>query len=158
VEKINNEEIRKVLDSKALTRILKAVVIFIVVILIFYAGFIVGFHKASFERDWGEHYNENFGMGHMGGPIGEMDDFPNAHGAIGKIIKIELPNIIVEDKDNTEKAILIGNDTQIQQGNMTLAPTDLKIDDFAVVIGAPDPQGVIEAKLVRILPNPESLK
>jgi hypothetical protein len=152
------EEVKKVLDSKFLVRILKIIVVFIVVILIFSAGVTVGFHKATFGRDWGEHYNENFGMGHQGGPTGGMDDFPNAHGAIGKILKIELPNIIVEDRDNTEKAILVGNDTQIQEGSNTLTSTDLKIGDFAVVIGTPDPQGVIEAKLIRILPNPESLK
>lgn len=157
MEKIN-EEIKKALDSKALARLLKIIVIVIAIILIFYAGIMVGFNRASFERNWGEHYNENFGMGHRGGLIGDMDNFPNAHGAIGRVLKIELPNIIVEDRDNTEKAISIAADTQIQEGPSTLTSADLKVDDFVVVIGAPNTEGVIEAKLIRILPDPESLK
>lgn len=158
------EELKRVLESKVSGRVLLGIGVVILAFLIFSAGVAVGFHKAAFGRAWGEHYNENFGMGHKGGSKGDMwgggimgmgDYFPNAHGAIGKIIKIELPNIIVQDKDKTEKVILISGDTQIQKGRVGVPSTDLKIDDFVVIIGTPNEQGVIMAKLIRIFPSPQ---
>ncbi len=83
--------------------------------------------------------------------------FPNAHGATGKILKLEAPNIIVEGRDNIEKVILINDKTKIQEGKMTVGSDDLRADDFVVVIGNPNNQGVIEAKLIRIVPSPEFL-
>ena len=74
---------------------------------------------------------------------------------IGKIIKIELPTLIVQDKDSTEKVILAANDTQVQRMRENITANDLKINDFLVVIGSPNEQGQIEAKLIRLVPSPE---
>ena len=145
------EDIKKVFDSKVSFGILCGIGIVIVVLLSFSAGITVGFHKASFGRSWGENYERNFGM-RPNRPMFGRDNFPNANGAIGKIIKIELPTIIVQDKDNTEKVILIKDGTQIQKMKESITTTDLKIDDFIVVIGTPNEQGQIEAKLIRIMP------
>jgi hypothetical protein len=145
------EKIKKVFESKTSFRILCGIGIIIAILLIFSAGVTVGFHKASFGRAWGDNYERNFGM-MSNRPVFGDDNFPNAHGAIGKIIKIESPTLIVQDNDNTEKVILISNDTKIQQGRTNVALTDLKIDDFIVVIGTPNTQGQIEAKLIRIMP------
>lgn len=163
MEKIDIE-LKKALESKAFLKITKVIGVFIVVLIIFSAGVSVGFHKASFGKSWGEHYNENFGFGMRAGnipsiaPTGMMGYFPNPHGTTGEIIKTELPNIIVEDNDNTEKSVLIGVDTRIQKGSATIVGSDLQTNDFVVVIGAPNAQGVLEAKLIRVLPNPELLK
>ena len=145
------EDIKKVFESKTSFRILCAIGIVIVVLFIFAAGFNVGFHKASFGHAWEENYERNFGV-RTDYPIFGKDNFPNAHGAIGGIIKVELPTIIVQDKDNTEKVVLIGDDTKIQQGSLDIKMADLKIDDFVVVIGAPDDKGIIEAKFIRVMP------
>lgn len=145
------EDIKKVFDSSVSFKILCVVGVILVTLLIFYAGINVGFHKASFGRAWGENYERNFGM-MSGRPMFGKDNFPNASGAIGKIIKIELPTIIVQDKNNIEKVILIKNDTQIQKIRESVTTNDLKVDDFIVVIGAPNQQGQIEAKLIRIMP------
>ena len=132
--------------------------IVVVLGLIFSAGVSVGFHKASFGRAWGENYKNNFGMMPGGPNFGfGKDNFPNAHGAIGKIIKIELPTIIVQDKDNTEKVILIKDDTQIEKMKDKIQTTDLKMDDFIVVIGSPNDKGQIEAKFIRLMPAPDFL-
>ena len=146
------ENIKKILESKVAVRILYGIGIFIVAMLIFSAGITVGFNKASFGHAWGENYERNFGMMPNRLMFGG-DNFPNAHGAIGKIIKIELPTIIVQDRDNTEKVILIKNDTQIQKLKENITINDLKMDDFIVVIGTPNEQGQIEAKLIRIMPT-----
>ena len=154
------EKLKKALESKMLVKFLYGTGIVIVAMLIFSLGVVVGFHKASFGRDWGEHYNENFGMerhsGRMG--IGLMGHFPNSHGAIGKIIKIELPTLIVQGKDNTEKVILTKEDTKLQKIREEIKVSDLKVDDFIIIIGSPNAQGQIEAKFIRVLPNPELLK
>ena len=145
------EDIKKVFDSKTATTALIVVGMIIVALLIFSLGMSVGFHKASFGRAWGENYERNFGMMPSRQMFGR-DNFPNAHGATGKIIKITLPTIIVQDRDNTEKVILIKDDTQIQEMKNSILPKDLKKDSFVVVIGDPNAQGQIEAKLIRIMP------
>jgi len=145
------EDIKNVFESKVSFRILCAVGIVIVSLLIFSAGVTVGFYKASFGRAWGDNYERNFGM-MPNRPMFGQDNFPNANGAIGKIIKITLPTIIVQDKDNTEKVILIKDDTKIQKMMSTVKSSDLAIDDFVVIIGSPNTQGQIEAKLIRIMP------
>src|ERR1035437_8133578 len=109
------EDIKKVFESKVSTKVLLGIGIVIVALLIFSAGIAVGFHKASFGQAWEENYERNFGMMRPDRPIFGRDNFPNAHGATGKIIKIELPTIILQDKDNIEKIILIKDDTQIQK-------------------------------------------
>ncbi|MFA5936612.1 MAG: hypothetical protein WC822_01900 [Candidatus Paceibacterota bacterium] len=149
------EDIKKVFESKVSAGVLYSIGALIIMALIFSAGVSVGFHKASFGRAWGENYERNFGM-RPGRQMFGQDNFPNSHGAIGKIIKIELPTIITQDiKDNTEKIILIKDDTQIQKIKENITASDLKIDDSIVVIGTPNEQGQIEAKLIRIMPSPE---
>jgi hypothetical protein len=150
------EETKKVFGSKLSFRVLCGIGIVIVILLIFSAGIAVGFRKASFGAAWGEHYMQNFGMPTRQNFGLGANVFPNAHGATGKIIKTELPNIIVED-NNTEKTILVGDDTRIEKGRSRGEASDLKVDDFIVTIGSPNDKGMIEAKFIRILPNPELL-
>ncbi len=145
------EDIKKIFESKVSTKVLVVIGVVIVALLIFYAGVAVGFLKASFAHNWEENYERNFGMRPDSFMFGK-DNFPNAHGAIGKVIKIELPTIIVQGIDNTEKVVLINDDTQIQKIKEVVTAPDLKIDDSVVVIGTPNAQGQIEAKLIRIMP------
>ncbi len=83
-------------------------------------------------------------------------DFTNSSGAIGKIVKIDLPTLMVENKDGIEKAILITDDTVIKKLRETVKPEELKIDDFVIVIGSPNDKAQVEAKIMRIMPNPEN--
>jgi hypothetical protein len=156
---MNNTETRKkikeVTESKMFKNIICGFGILVAAAIIFEAGIFVGFHRASFGRDWRDNYSRNFGPGRHGPMTGDMpENFPNAHGVIGKIIKIQLPSIIVEDNDNTEKVVLIKDDTQIRKMREAGTKDDLKIDASIIVIGSPNDQGQIEAKLIRILPAP----
>jgi hypothetical protein len=153
------EKIEKVFESKVSTGVLYTIGVMIILMVVFFCGVSVGFKKASFGKNWGENYERNFGR--MSPPrdgfgLGQ-DNFPNAHGAIGKIIKIELPTIIVQDKDNTEKVVLIKDDTQIQKQRATITKNELVIDDFVIIVGSPNELGQVEAKLIRIMPSPELL-
>jgi hypothetical protein len=145
------EDIKKVFESKVAFRILLGIGIVIVLLLVFSAGVSVGFRKASFGRAWGENYERNFGM-RPEHPIFGNDNFPNSHGATGKIIKVELPTIIIQDKNNTEKVVLIKDDTKIQEMMQDIKASDLSIDKYVIVIGSPNNQGQIEAKFIRVMP------
>ena len=147
-----NEEIKRIFESKTFFKILCGIGIVVIALLIFSAGMTVGFYKASFGHAWGENYEHNFGLV-PARPILGGDTFPNANGAIGKIIKIELPTLIVQDKDNTEKVISIKDDTQMEEMRKPVLASDLKMGDFIVVIGTPNEQGQIEAKFIRVMPS-----
>ena len=144
-----NEKIKKIFDSKSSFKILWIILAVILALLIFSAGVTVGFYKASFGHAWEENYEHNFGL-RPDHPM--FDNFPNANGAAGKIIKIQLPTIIVQDRDATEKVILLSSDTQIEEMKEIITANALKIDDFVVVIGTPNTQGQIEAKFIRVMP------
>lgn len=148
------EKIAKIFESKVFVGILYGMGIVTILLIVLSTGISIGFRKASFGRAWGDNYERNFGMmQNRNNMIGfGRDNFPNAHGANGKIIKIQLPTIIVQDKDNTEKVVLIKDDTQIQKLKENITSKDLKLDDFIVVVGNPNTEGQIEAKLIRIMP------
>ncbi len=112
----------------------------ILLLLVFKAGVFVGYKKASFSYRWGENYHRNFGK-----------DFINAHGTAGSIIQIDGNTIIVKGNDNVEKTILVSENTVIKKGRETLKVSDLKTDDRVVIIGSPNEQGQIEAKLIRLI-------
>ena len=83
-------------------------------------------------------------------------DFTNSSGAIGRIVSINLPVLTIENRDSIEKIILIADDTSIRRFRETINAANLKIGDFVVAIGAPNDSAQVEAKIVRIMPNPEN--
>jgi len=129
-----------------------------VALLIFQAGMFVGFKKAGFSFKAGEQYfrqmngrpNDQF-MGMNRG------DFENSHGTAGKIISIKLPSLIVADKDGVEKTIIISTSTDIKLFKDSVKAEALKLNDFVTVIGSPNDKAEVEAKLIRVMPNPASL-
>lgn len=149
-------KIKKVLNSKIFKIGIYTLGILAAVFFVFEAGMVAGFRKASFGHDWGENYERNFGSPHrmqLNDKLGDMGNLPNAHGAIGKIIKVELPNIVVFDgKDNVEKVIILGNDTAIHMMRDVIPKENLKEGLDVMIIGTPNSSGQIEAKLVRVLP------
>ena len=141
------ENFTKVLESKIIFKILCGVGVVLAALLIFYAGVNVGFRKASFGHDWGENYERNFGFGPDNDhPLLGNDNFPNANGAIGRIIKIQLPTIIVQDKANTEKVVLIDVNIKVEKMMTSIQASDLSLNDFVVVIGSPKPQNPMRIK------------
>ena len=79
-------------------------------------------------------------------------DLPGANGAVGKIVSISLPTIVVASRDGVEKDIVVGTSTVLRRFMDTVSPSDLKVEDFIVVIGSPNGQGQIEARFVRVMP------
>lgn len=149
-------------QSKNFRKILYGVGIAIAVLVVFQAGMFVGYRKAAFSYRWGDNYHRAFGErgehmmgGRMMGFFGDRD-FTNSSGAVGKIVKINLPELVIENKDGIEKSILITDDSIVKRFRETVKPEDIKIGDFVVVIGAPNDNAQVEAKIIRIMPNPEN--
>ncbi len=121
-------------QSHALAVVLSIIVVLVLVMGAFAVGERVGFHKASFDPNNGNHM---------------MTD---AHGSAGKVIAITLPTITIEDKDNTEKTVVVSDQTVIRKFRNTLTSQDIAVGDYIVAIGEPNTQSQIAATLIRILP------
>lgn len=127
---------------------------FVILILVFGAGMKVGTLKARYSYRWAENYSKNF-AGPRNGFFSDWRNFPrgefiNAHGIFGSIIKIDGNTIITKGRDDVEKTVLVSENTVIQKGRETVKLSDLKADEGIVIIGSPNDQGQIEAKLIRV--------
>lgn len=141
--------LEKIVSSKTFLRIVKATAAALVLLLVFACGILVGLEKARFSYELGDHYYHAF----AGSPGFFMDrNFLNAHGSSGNIIKIDGNTVTVENSEGVEKNIEIGNDSQIRMGHQEINPSDLKLNENIVVIGTPDSQGEIDARLIRVMP------
>ncbi|MDD2697119.1 MAG: hypothetical protein PHE52_03135 [Candidatus Pacebacteria bacterium] len=145
-------------DKKINPDVLKWVIVglagFVILILIFSVGFFVGETKARFSYRWAENYHQNFGgpkEGFMAKPLPFMPgDFIESRGTFGQIIQINDSDLVIKGKDDAEKIILIKEDTVIESGREKVTKDTLKVDDYIVIIGSPNEQGQIEAKLIRV--------
>jgi hypothetical protein len=148
-------DFNKYLQSKTFKRALVAIGALIVLLFVFKTGEFVGYRKANFSYRWGENYHRNFAgprsgfLENFGRGFGDKD-FINAHGTFGSIIKIDGSTLVVKGRDDVEKTILISDKTTITSRRETIKPSDLKVDDRVVIIGSPNEQGQIEAKLIRV--------
>jgi len=147
--------IDKFLQSKTFKITLLAIGGLIIFLFIFKAGMMVGFQKANFSCHWSESYHRNFGGPRGGFPGGFSDrDFMEANGTVGQIIKIASSTLVIKGRGDVEKVILVKDDTVINKFKETITINNLKVDDMVVVIGEPNNDGQIEAKLIRVMPKP----
>lgn len=138
-------------------RALYAVGISIVLLAVFHAGVTVGFHKAKFSFHMGEKYYRAFEEGGPRSGVGfamGKRDFTDAHGAAGKIIGITYPIITVLGMDNIEKNIFIDMKTEVRKFRNMASTSDLVIGEHIIVIGEPNDDAEITARLIRIIPAP----
>lgn len=161
---MNEEKNAKKLNSNILKWVIIGLAGFAVVVLIFGAGILVGGMKARFSYRWAESYHKNF-AGPRGGffgnwrvPLPPPGDFIEGHGTFGEIIQVNGPSaglgqvsdFVVKGQGNVEKVIIVNEDTVIQKGRETVKKEELKVGNYIVVIGSPNEQGRIEAKLIRV--------
>jgi hypothetical protein len=161
--------IDNVFQSKGFKVFIFTIAILVILLMVFKLGLIVGGRRADFACRWSDSYHRNFG-GPKGGFMGDLKDrdFIDASGIYGQIIKIDnststtttepaVLKIIIRGRDNVEKMILVGAGTVVTRLKDNLRPQDLKIDNLVVVIGEPNQQGQIEAKLIRVIPPPATM-
>lgn len=148
-------DFNKLLQSKVFRIIFIVIGALIILLFAFKVGVFVGYRKAQFSYRWGENYHRNF-AGPRGGFFSDIrrgfsdKDFIDSHGIFGSVIKVDGNIIIVKGKDDIEKTILVSDETAIRKGREEFNALDLKIDEQIVVIGSPNDEGQIEAKLIRI--------
>jgi len=152
-----NEEkqINKKINQDILKWVIIGLLIFAIMLLIFSIGVFVGEKKAEFSCRWAENYHKNFAGPRQGFRKNWQEnppfpgDFIESHGIVGEIIEIKENEFVIKGKDNIEKLILITEETLIQKGRNEIKKEDLKTGDLVVVIGSPNKEGKIEAKLIR---------
>ncbi len=144
--------------STPFQRVLIGMGILVIALLIFQAGVFVGVRKASFSYRGADNYYRAFGQEHRGPMDGFMrDGFPGANSSAGRVVSLALPTIVVADRDGVEKTIRITDQTIVRRDRGEVKADALQIDDFVVVIGAPNDTAEIEAKFIRLLPPPPDL-
>ena len=139
---------------------------FAAVIIIFGAGVKVGEIKARYSYRWAENYHRNFG-GPKEGFFGDWKEMPRGefmegHGSFGEIIELNTStssgrgSFVIKGRGDMEKIILTVPETIIKNGRDTVED-GLKVGDKVVIIGSPNNEGQIEAKLIRIF-NEDGIK
>jgi hypothetical protein len=123
----------------------------IILIGIFSLGVNVGLKKAGFTYAWSQNYSKNFGGQFNPIPAPPDSQFFNAHGLDGTILTLDKNSIIIKDEDSNEKTVTVSAQTTIRQNFQNIKFTGLKTGEEIVVIGDPNPQGQINAKLIRVL-------
>jgi len=145
----------KFFQSKLFLGIILGIGALVILLFGFKVGEIVGAKKADFSCRWSDNYQRNFGGPRGGFPGGFGDqDFIEANGTFGQVIKIDGATLVVGGRNDIEKVILVKDVTAIKRLQETIKLSDLKVDDFVVVIGQANGSGQIEAKLIRVMPTP----
>ncbi len=148
------KDLKTFFQSQVFKYILYGLACVIVLLMVFKAGELVGFRKASFSYRWGENYYRGI-AGPSSGSFGEMfrgRDYTTSYGVFGIVEKVASSTLVIKGSDELEKNIVLTNETIIKHFRDTLSAHDLKVNDSVVIIGAPNDMGEIEAKLIRILP------
>jgi len=144
------------INKDILKWIIIGIAAFVAVVLLFSAGMFVGGIKARFSYNWAESYHKNFAgpkqgfFGDWRKQIPPPGDFIEGHGAFGEIIQINGSDFVIKGQNELEKIIVIKKDTIFEKGRTTIKKEDLEVGNQVVVIGSPNEQGQIEAKLIRV--------
>jgi len=147
-------DINNLFQSKTFKIVVLCIAAFIVLFFVFSLGIFVGTQKANFSFRWAEQYHKNF-AGPANGFFQEFttNDFLDANGVFGKIIKVSDPTIIIKSRNDVEKIILVNDETAIKKLDRTINTSDLNVDDDIIAIGNPNNNGQIEARLIRVMPS-----
>jgi len=146
-------------QSNAISKIIGILAILLIILIIFQAGFIVGYHKGAFSSNW----NRNYVMRGVNNPESSFaqlfhdNDDVNPHGVIGQIVSMDLPVIMNKGPGRAEEVVIINKDTIIRNFKDMATTSDLEIGKALIVIGEPNDKGEITASLIRIMPSPPSI-
>jgi len=138
----------------AVTKILYILGVFLLALVIFQAGISVGYRKAEFSYRWNSAYMHGMNDPHsMLSPFMHDADDVSPHGAVGEIVSVRLPMIMIKSPYEAEKIISIGTSTMIRNFHTIASSSDLRTGQDVVVIGVPDDKGTIDATFIRIAPG-----
>lgn len=147
---------RRSFDSRPFRSAIVILVALLVGLAIFEAGVLFGLHQARHSYRWGEAYQRNFG-GPGGGFFLHPGGIPNGHGAFGRIASTTDSSFIITDPSHPEQSVRVDSGTVIRNGAQDVSLSALTAGTYVVVIGEPGTDGVIDAKLIRIIPAPPDM-
>ena len=125
----------------------------IILLLTFQAGMAVGFHRAEFGHRFDENYMNAYGRHPEMRHEGFRDEPFESHGAVGRVLSVSLPTMVVDDK-HVEKIVRVSSSTMVRHLRDRVDVASIKPNDFIVVIGEPNEQSEVVAKFIRTLPPP----
>jgi hypothetical protein len=144
-------------QSKDFSKIIYIIGGLLVALVVFQAGIFVGYRVAAFSINWDNAHNADVRSPQsIFAPFGRDMDDVNSHGAIGEIISVQLPVIMVKGPSGNEAIVLISSATSIRNMRNLASTSDLKVGSQIVTIGTPDEQGRIDATFIRLVPAPQS--
>lgn len=153
---MNEEKQSTKAKNDVLKRVLIILIGLIVICLIFGAGMFVGEMKTRFSCQWAENYHKNFAGPKKGffnewrNMLPSPENFVQGHGIIGEIIEIKDNGFVIKGIDEMEKLVITSKDTLIKKGTETIQDS-LEVGQLVVIIGSPNSEGQIEAKLIRLI-------
>ncbi|MDD5110664.1 MAG: DUF5666 domain-containing protein [Patescibacteria group bacterium] len=143
---------KSVFQSKPFAWAVGGIGLLIVLLVVFRAGMYVGLRQAAFSYRGGGDFSRMsdrpprmFFRDFVG------QDFVASHGIMGMVTKIENTSITIKGPGDAEKTLTVDDQTTIRRGMETLQIADLKLNDRIVVIGSPNNDGTIQAKLIRVI-------
>ncbi len=145
---------KDLIQSKQFRSIIIILGVILALLCVFAGGMELGQRRAQFSYRFDKNYNQNFAGPHSAfSPMrNNRDDMFNTHGAVGEIISLQLPNIVIKGTAEVEKSVIIDDKTNIRQMSGAATTSDLEVGKSVVVIGDPDDSGIIHASLIRITP------
>ena len=115
-------------QSNPISKIVLILLVLLIILVVFQAGFIVGYHKGAFSSNLDRNY--------MRGPddprsffdpfMHDGDDV-NPHGAIGEIVSMNLPVIMIKGPRMAEETIIVSANTTIRNFRQIASTSDLTV-------------------------------
>lgn len=131
------------------TKILIILGSLIALLLAFGLGVVVGSSRAIFAFRFGQNYYSNF----LGGSMRHFD----THGVAGEVIDVSTSTLSVKNIDGDETAVGILPDTFITANGSKISSTAIIVGNGVIIIGHPDEQGRIDARIIRVFQSTSSL-
>jgi hypothetical protein len=127
----------------------------LVILLIFQAGIVVGYHEGAFTHAWSDdYYRGSNDPRSLLAPFMHGGSDGNPHGAAGQILSVQLPELMIKNPDSSEQVVIVSATTTIRILHDSATSTELKAGEGVIVIGMPDESGRIQASFIRIIPKP----
>lgn len=139
----------KHIQSKRARVTIGIVVALILALLIFHAGVVFGSHRGFGRYDSYRGFRHPFLPSGFALPHGFI---PNDHGAVGTISALTPPTLTMKTRGETSQVVVFGTSTMIRDMR-NASTTALSVGAQIVVLGEPDSEGRINAKVIRILPS-----
>src|SRR5262249_34852657 len=130
-----------------------------VVLIAFGLGITVGYRRAIFSSQFGEHYYRGLYGDPFGRPVmGITGRAPlTMHGVAGEVIDVTSSTLSVKDPTGNETSVLIASNTPIREMGNDISPNDIEVGNMVTVIGEPDQNGQVEARFIRVFESSSSM-